>query len=156
MFVCGITRKRVPGSSPPYLSSSSCGVRAWEQGQTHSTTSTTGCMLFRHEICTALFIASIWGWKWGWTKAPLDSSTLWGCVNRKFNCDVIYWIRDFLLTCKVMSRYCKSLSHYAVQFGHWYWCLLLVSYSLLFSACTLFLLIKLELTNAWSFILITK
>ena len=87
-----------------------------------------------------LLITGIWGWKWGWTKlnlVPLESS--WGGVNRKSNYDVINRIHDFLFTCKVMPWYCKCLFHYAVQFGHWYLCLSLVSYSWLFSVHGLFL-----------------
>ena len=100
----------------------------------HSTTLRTGCMLFRHGTCTTLLITGISGWQWGWTKTklvPLESS--WDGVNRKSNYDFINRMHDFLFTCKVMPWYCKCLFHYAVQFGHWYLCLSLVSYSLLFS-----------------------
>jgi len=56
-------------------------------------------------------------------------------MSRKSNFDIINGMNDFLFTCKVMSWHCKCLFHYAygIQFGHWYWCLSLVSFSLLLS-----------------------
>ena len=111
------------------------------------TTLRTWCMLFRHEICTILFITGIWGWKWGWTKLNLvllESS--WGGVNRN---QIMISITGFITFClhtklchDIASLFDFMLFNLDINIGVYITCFL----------CFVVQCTKRELTNAWCFI----